>query len=114
VVAECDVDLVMVAGRWTLLDRSAEPLLRECRERGVAVVAAAPFNSGLLSQPWPQDGAFYDYARAPQHIIDRARAMAEACRRHGVELPHAALRFPLRHDSVRCVVAGPRSGGEAR
>jgi D-threo-aldose 1-dehydrogenase len=54
-VRETDLDVVMLAGRWTLLDRSGAPLLEECVARGVAVVAAAPFNSGLLARPWPPD-----------------------------------------------------------
>ena len=90
-VRETGIDLVMLAGRWTLLDRSGQPLVDECAARGVAVVAAAPFNSGLLA---------------------RARALAGICQRHGVSLPDAAIQFPLRHPAVVSVVAGMRSGEE--
>ncbi len=62
-VRETGIDLVMLACRWTLLDRSGQPLLDECAARGVAVVAAAPFNSGLLARAWPPDGAYFDYVR---------------------------------------------------
>ncbi|MBM9508720.1 aldo/keto reductase [Actinacidiphila acididurans] len=114
VVTESDVDAVMVAGRWTLADRSALPLLDACAARGVSVVAAAPFNSGLLSRPWPPDDAFFDYGPAPAPLLARARALATQCERHGTVLPHAALRFPLRHPAVACVVAGFRTPAEAR
>jgi len=112
VVAEADVDAVMVAGRWTLLDRTARPLLDACAERGVAVVAAAPFNSGLLSRPYPSADATFDYGPASDSALRRARLLAEVSGRHGAELPHAALRFPLRDPGVACVVAGFRTPEE--
>ncbi|MEU3983601.1 aldo/keto reductase [Streptomyces sp. NPDC026672] len=112
-VAEADVDAVMVAGRWTLLDRSARPLLDACAARGVSVVAAAPFNSGLLSSAWPAEGAYVDYRPASPAELARARALADVCRRHGTVLPHAAVRFPLRDPAVACVVAGFRTPQEA-
>lgn len=87
VVAEADVDAVMVAGRWTLADRTARPLLDACAGRGVSVVAAAPFNSGLLSRPRPPDDAFFDYGPAPEAMLLRARRLAEVCARHGTVLP---------------------------
>ena len=109
-VRETDLDVVMLAGRWTLLDRSGEPLLDECAARGVAVVAAAPFNSGLLARAEPPDGAHFNYAPAAPELIARARALAAICARHGVELPAAAVQFPLRHPAVVSVVSGMRSG----
>lgn len=112
VVAEADVDAVMVAGRWTLADRTARPLLDACAGRGVSVVAAAPFNSGLLSRPRPPDDAFFDYGPAPEAMLLRARRLAEVCARHGTVLPHAAVRFPLRDPVVAAVVAGFRSPAE--
>ena len=112
VVAEAEVDAVMVAGRWTLLDRTARPLLDACAERGVAVVAAAPFNSGLLSRRYPQSDATFDYGPASESALRRARLLAELSARHGTALPHAALRFPLRDPGVACVVAGFRTPEE--
>jgi D-threo-aldose 1-dehydrogenase len=112
-VAQTDVDVVMVAGRWTLLDRSARPLLDACAARGVSVVAAAPFNSGLLSSPRPAEDAYFDYRPASATVLARARALADACERHGTVLPHAAVRFPLRDPSVASVVAGFRTPHEA-
>ena len=113
-VTESDVDVVMVAGRWTLADRSAAPLLAACEQRGVSVLAAAPFNSGLLSRPWPPDGVLFDYAPAPADVLARARELAEVCRRHGVQLPHAAMQFPLRQPAVAAVVAGMRTPSHVR
>ena len=75
-VRETDLDVVMLAGRWTLLDRSGKPLLDECAARGVAVVAAAPFNSGLLARAEPPDDAHFNYAPAAPELIARARALA--------------------------------------
>lgn len=114
VVAEAEVDAVMVAGRWTLLDRTARPLLDACAERGVAVVAAAPFNSGLLSRTYPASDATFDYGPAPESALRRARLLAEVSARHGTALPHAALRFPLRDPGVACVAAGFRTPEEVR
>ncbi|MDX6244321.1 MAG: D-threo-aldose 1-dehydrogenase [Frankiales bacterium] len=111
-VAETDLDIVMVAGRWTLLDRSALPLLDQCQQRGVAVVAAAPFNSGLLATSAPGEDARFDYGPAPADLLGRARAMASECRRRGLSLPQAALQFPLQHPAVVSVVAGMKSPAE--
>lgn len=112
VVAEADVDAVMVAGRWTLLDRTARPLLQACTGHGVSVVAAAPFNSGLLSRPQPPEDATFDYGPAPDALLARARRLARVCERNGTVLPRAAVRFPLREAVVAGVVAGFRSAGQ--
>ena len=112
-VEQAGVDVVMLAGRWTLVDRSGGPLLDACHRRGVSVLAAGPFNSGLLARSWPPDDATYDYAGAPADVLARARALAAAYRVRGLELPHAALLFPLRHPAVASVVAGLRSAAEA-
>jgi D-threo-aldose 1-dehydrogenase len=110
-VRESDVDCILTAGRYTLLDQSAaEELLPLCRERGVAYLAAAPFNSGVLADP--RDGATYWYRPAPPDILARARRIADECARHSVGLPAAAAAFPLRHPDVTAVVAGARSPAE--
>ena len=109
-VRECDVDVVMLAGRYTLLDRSAaDDLLPLALERGVGVVAAAIYNSGLLSRAVVPDDAHYDYQPAPRELVERARAMAAVCERHGVTLPDAAVQFALRHPAVVSVVVGTRT-----
>ena len=109
IVKESDVDLVMLAGRWTLLDRSGEPLLAECLERGVSVVSAAVFNSGLLARSWPPDGAPFNYSPASEAVLARARALARVCEDLGTTLPEAAASFGLRHPAVASVVVGAGS-----
>lgn len=112
-VTEADIDLVLEAGRYTLLDQSAlDELLPRCLERGVSVVAAGVFNSGLLSRPRPPADTTYDYQSVPQEILDRAHRVADVCERHGVTLPQAALQFPLGHQAVQSLLVGMRSPEE--
>ena len=107
----CDLDCVLVAGRYTLLDQSAAGVLFPlCQRRGVAVLAAGVFNSGILASPG--DGATYDYAPASPALLDHARWLREACARHGVPLPAAALQFTLRHPAVTAAVVGARTAAE--
>jgi D-threo-aldose 1-dehydrogenase len=107
----CDLDCVLVAGRYTLLGQSAaEVLFPLCQRRGVAVLAAGVFNSGILAGP--DEGATYDYAPAPAGLLARARQMSEACARHGVPLPAAALQFTVRNPAVTAAVVGARSAEE--
>jgi D-threo-aldose 1-dehydrogenase len=114
IVRAVDVDAVLLAGRWTLLDRSGEPLLAGCAARGVSVIAAGPFNSGLLARPEPPADATFDYRPVPPETLARARDLAVAARRHGAELPQAALQFPLRHEAVASVLTGLRTATEVR
>jgi D-threo-aldose 1-dehydrogenase len=113
-VTEADVDAVMLAGRWTLADRTGEPLLAACAQHGVSLVAAAPFNSGLLSQHPPSDDAHFDYEPAHPDVLDFARRLASACEAAGTTLPHAAMRFPLQHPAVPTLVVGMRTAEHAR
>ena len=107
---DADLDLLMLAGRYTLLEQSAlDDLLPTCMARGVSVVAAGIFNSGLLARTHPADDARYDYSDAPRGLVERARAIAAVCERHGTTLPAAALAFPLAHPSVVSVCVGARS-----
>jgi D-threo-aldose 1-dehydrogenase len=111
IVSEADVDRVLVAGRYSLLDQSAaEQLLPLCAERGVAVVVGGVLNSGILADPRP--GAMYDYEPAPPELVERARRIASVCARHGTRLVDAAIAFPLRHPAVRTVLVGARSPAE--
>jgi D-threo-aldose 1-dehydrogenase len=110
-VREADVDCVMVAGRYTLLDQSAaDELLPASLDRGVAVLAAGVFNSGLLAKPSAH--ATYDYATAPPALIQRALRIEEVCARFDVPIAAAAMAFALRHPAVRCIVVGARSPEE--
>ena len=110
-VSRCDLDCVMVAGRYTLLDDSAaHSLFPLCRARGVAVLAAGVFNGGILAHP--ADGARYDYAPAAPAVLARARRIAEVCARYDVPVAAAALRYVLRHPAVTAAVVGARSPEE--
>ncbi|GAA3547897.1 aldo/keto reductase [Kribbella ginsengisoli] len=114
-VQETEVDAVMLAGRYTLLEQSAlDTLLPACAERGVSILAAAVFNSGLLASARPAEGARFDYGPASQELLQRAHRIADVCEAHGVTLPAAAIAFPLAHPVVAGVVIGMRSAGEAR
>jgi D-threo-aldose 1-dehydrogenase len=105
------LDLAMVAGRHTLLEQSEE-LVAACRENGVGIVAAAVYNSGLLSSPRP--GGRYEYGDVPADVLARAERLAEVCERHGVTLSEAALQYPLREPAVRSVVVGAATPEQVR
>jgi len=114
-VREHDIDVVLLAGRYTLLDQSGlDDLLPLAVERGVAIVAGGVYNSGLLSEPRPGAGAMYDYAPAPPDLIERARRLADVCSGHGVDLPTAAINFPRRHPAVVSVVVGAYTAEQVR
>lgn len=114
-VRRFDIDVVMIAGRYTLLDQSAlDDLLPLAVERGVDVVAAGVYNSGLLSRAIVSDDAPFEYGRAPRRVVDRARAIAAVCADHGVALPEAAVQFPLRHPAVVSAVLGARDAAEVQ
>lgn len=112
-VRETQIDVVMLAGRYTLADQSGLPLLEACRERGVSIICAAPFNSGLLSRTDVREDATFNYMAAPQPLIEKVRNIARICSAHGVALPDAALRFPLRHPAVSTALPGIRTPAEA-
>jgi D-threo-aldose 1-dehydrogenase len=110
-VADTDIDVVLIAGRLTLLDQSAaDALLPLALQRGVAVLAGGVFNSGLLAAP--AAGAYFDYQPAPAALVRRALELEAACGRYGVPLRAAAARFPLRHPAVASVLIGARSAAE--
>lgn len=110
-VERLDVDLVLLAGRYNLLDQSAlGDLLPACARRGTGVVVGGVFGSGILADPRP--GARYGYRPADPAVLARARRVQEVCRRHGVPLTTAALRFPLGHPSVVNVLVGMRHPDE--
>lgn len=114
-VRETDMDVVMVAGRYTLLEQSAlADLLPAAQARGTAVVAAGVFNTGLLATARPRPDAKYEYDDAPLTLRQRAQRMAELCERHGATLPAAAIQFPFGHPAVASVVIGAADGAEMR
>ncbi|MER5428360.1 aldo/keto reductase [Streptomyces sp. NPDC002588] len=111
-VRETDVDVVLCAGRYTLLDqRASVELLPAAVERGVSVVIGGAFNSGLLADPKPE--STYNYDRAPGELLRAALRMKEAAERHGTTLRAAALAFCAAHPAVASVLVGARSAAEA-
>lgn len=108
--AQADIDLVMLAGRYTLLEQGAlADLLPAALEHDVAVVAAGVYNSGLLASTDIASDARYDYGSVPTEIVERTRAIAAVCRDFNVTVPEAAIQFPLRHPAVASVVVGTDS-----
>jgi len=110
-VQECQLDVALVAGRYTLLDQSAlADLLPACLARGTSVVVGGAFNSGVLAGPTA--GARYNYVPAPAAVRQKAERLEAVCARYGVALPAAALQFPLAHPAVSSVLIGCRSAAE--
>ena len=112
-VRETDLDVIMLAGRYTLLEQGAlDDLLPVCEQRDVSVIAAGVFNSGLLARERPREGATYDYAPAPPELVARANRIADVLARHGTTLPVAAAQFALAHPAVATVCLGARSAAQ--
>ncbi|MFQ4150073.1 aldo/keto reductase [Arthrobacter sp. LAPM80] len=106
-VLGADLDLIMLAGRYTLLEQpAAADLLPLCLERNVKVANVGVYNSGILARAVVPDDAFYNYQPAPAGILARAKALAACCEEFGVELPAAALQFAVNHPAVSTVVVG--------
>jgi D-threo-aldose 1-dehydrogenase len=109
-VARIDVDCVLVAGRYTLLDRSGAELLTQCAVRGVGVILGGVFNTGALIDP--DAHPTYDYTAASPVVLERARTLRAVCEASGIALGAAALQFAMRHPAVTTVLVGARSGAE--
>ena len=98
-------DTFLLAGRYTLLEQSPlEDLLPACKKAGISIILGGPFNSGILV-----GGDTWNYAKAPEDIVSKVKAITAVCQAHGVPLPAAALQFPLGLDLVSSVIPGPRS-----
>ena len=110
-VNDTDIDLVLIAGRYTLLDQSAaRTLLPSAADRGIAVFVGGVFNSGVLAAPTA--AATYDYQPAPDVLLGRAREIEAVCAQFGIPLRAVAARFPLRHPAVASVLIGARNASE--
>ena len=95
-LAEADLDCVMIAGRYTLLNREAESeLLPECERRGIGVLAAGAFNGGLIARG-ASAGTLYNYRPAPPAVLERLAALERAAAATGADLRAAAIQFVLR------------------
>jgi D-threo-aldose 1-dehydrogenase len=108
---DTDIDVVLLAGRYTVLDQiGLEEFLPAALERNVSVVAGGVYNSGVLVNPTPQ--ATYNYAPAPDEIIQKAVKAGEIATAHGVSVESIGMQFPLRHPAIKTVVTGVRSVAE--
>ena len=116
VMAAFDMDCVLLAGRYTLLEQGAAPLLARCAERGIGVIVGGAFNSGILADaPAAATGAArYNYLPAEPAIVKRVARRARACEQYDVPLPAAALQFVLAHEAVVSCVTGARNARELR
>jgi D-threo-aldose 1-dehydrogenase len=114
VLAAVDLDVVLLAGRYTLLEQEAlDTLLPLCVRRGVAVVVGGPYNSGILAcDGQTQQSVHYDYGRAPARILTRVESIRAVCTRHRLPLAAAALQFPMAHPAVVSVIPGMSSAAE--
>ncbi|GAB4071325.1 aldo/keto reductase [Ancylobacter sonchi] len=99
-----DLDICMLAGRYTLLEQHSLGFMDECARRGVGIVAAGVFNSGILA-----GSNKFNYGDAPADIVARVEALRAACAEEGVTLQAAALQFPLAHAATLTVVSGARN-----
>ena len=112
-VRNTNLDVVLLAGRYTLFEQDAlDDLLPLCEARGVSVVAGGVFNSGLLATNRPSQRATYNYAPASPQVLARADRIADVCERHGVPLPAAAVQFVLDHPAIATVCLGARTAAE--
>lgn len=108
--ADDAIDVAMLAGRYTLLERDGVDEAFEAAARyGKSIVAVGVFNSGLLAKPRPAADAQYDYGPAPAALLQQANHIADACEKFGVTLPQAAIAYPLRNSAVLNVTLGMRT-----
>jgi D-threo-aldose 1-dehydrogenase len=118
-LAHGDYDIMLLAGRYTLLEQSAlQTFLPLCQQRNVSIVVGGPYNSGILAHD-SRLGArktplMYEYQPAPPAIVARVTAIEAICAAHGVPLAAAALQFPLAHPQVISVIPGMSNPEEVR
>jgi D-threo-aldose 1-dehydrogenase len=105
---EVELDAILLAGRYTLLEQTAlTPLLDVCARLKTAIVVGGVFNSGVLAG----NGKF-NYADAPAEVVERVSRLSALCERFEVPLPAAALQFPFAHPAVVSCVVGARSASQ--
>jgi D-threo-aldose 1-dehydrogenase len=108
------LDCILLAGRYTLLEQDGTwEIMEEALRRSVAILAAGPYNSGLLGDA-RKPGATYNYSAVDPATLGRAQRIYDVCAAEHVDVGAAALQFPLAHPAVATVVAGLRSVGEVR
>ncbi|MEL6102367.1 MAG: aldo/keto reductase [Pseudomonadota bacterium] len=101
-------DVFLLAGRYTLLEQTAlDALFPACRKAGTSIICGGPFNSGILV-----GREMWNYAKAPEEVVKKARALGEVADAFDVPLAAAALKFPLGDELVCSVIPGPRDKRE--
>ncbi|MEM7252523.1 MAG: aldo/keto reductase [Pseudomonadota bacterium] len=109
-MAHFHLDIVLLAGRYTLLDQGAfTEFLPRCEETGTKIAIGGPYNSGILAADNLDGPVWFNYQPATQHWLDKARAIKAVCDRHAVNMRAAALQFPLAHPAVASVIPGAAS-----
>jgi D-threo-aldose 1-dehydrogenase len=112
-VVGSDIDAVMIAGRYTLLNQDAVPtLLPECEKRSVDVLNAGVFNSGVLATSETTGVRMFDYRAAPDSIMATVVRIAQVCADFGVSLPRAAVEFAGSHPAIRSRVVGAENADQ--
>ncbi len=108
VMAHARLDVILLAGRYTLLEQNPlDDLFPACEKAGTVIVVGGPYNSGILAVGTRTAATlYYNYEPAPADVIGKVRALEAVCERHGVPLPAAALQFPLAHRLVASVIPG--------
>lgn len=113
-LTECDLDVVLLAGRYSLLEQPAlETFLPLAEERNIGTILGGVFNSGILATG-AVEGARYNYAPAPPEMLDTVRQMEAICDRYEVPLRRAAVAFVFGHPAVSAVVLGAARPDEVR
>ena len=101
-------DVFLLAGRYTLLEQTPlGDLFPACRDAGTSIICGGPFNSGILV-----GREMWNYAKAPEDVVNKARALGDVADQFSVPLPAAVLQFPLGNDIVTAVIPGPRNREE--
>ncbi|MFN8493581.1 MAG: aldo/keto reductase [Caldilineaceae bacterium] len=107
-----DFDCFVLAGRYTLLEQeSLQSFLPLCEKKRISIIVGGPYNSGVLATG-ATPGAYYNYAPAPQPILDRVQKIQQICAYYNIPLPSAALQFPFGHPTVAAIIPGARSAAE--
>lgn len=105
ILRDWDFDCLITHNRFTLVNRNAEPMIELARERGVAVLNAAPYASGALAKGSATYGR-YVYMEATPETLAPIAAVEAVCARHGVPPGAAALQFSLRDPRIAATICG--------
>ena len=104
------LDIVLLAGRYTLLDHSAfDRFLPMCEAKGTRIALGGPYNSGILAAQNLDGPVWFNYQQAAPEWVDKAKALKRVCDEHQVDMRAAALQFPLAHPAVASVIPGAAS-----